>query len=150
MDENQQMNGQFPPRQQRMRPAESLRPRRSGIRVMPIILFVLLVFMTGVAGYEWYSLNKVKKELGVTAQEDVQALVKEVGKLVVLPQGEIPTVATVADPAALKDQQFFAHASKGDKVLIFTQAQKAILYSPSSHKIVEIAPINLNANGSSR
>jgi hypothetical protein len=33
----------------------------------------------------------------------------------------------------------------GDKVLIYSRAQKAILYSPSKNKIIEVAPINLTA-----
>ena len=58
-------------------------------------------------------------------------------------QGEDPTVATVVDPERLRDQPFFANAKQGDKVLIYTNAKKAILYSPESNKIIEVAPVNI-------
>ena len=54
-------------------------------------------------------------------------------------------MATVSDPEKLKDQPFFAKAQKGDKVLIYSNSQKAILYSPTEDKIVEVAPINSSA-----
>jgi len=66
-----------------------------------------------------------------------------VGKLMVLPEGETPTIATVSDPDKLKDQAFFAHAKTGDKVLIYAKAKKAILYSPTDNRIVEVAAIDL-------
>lgn len=76
-------------------------------------------------------------------QEEVKRLVAEVGKLVELPQGEDPTVATVTDVNKLKDQPFFQKAKNGDKVLIYTNARKAYLYSPTLKKILDVAPINL-------
>ena len=72
-------------------------------------------------------------------------LVELVGKLIILPTGEEPTLATVSDPEKLKDQAFFKNAVLGDKVLIYAAAKKAILYSPSRGKIIEVAPVNLNA-----
>ena len=80
---------------------------------------------------------------------EVKKLVAEVGNLVLLPEGETPTIATVSDPEALKAQPFFAGALKDDKVLIYTTAQKAILYRPSVGKIVQIAPINIGAANTS-
>ncbi len=62
-----------------------------------------------------------------------------------LPEGETPTVATVSDLKPLKGQAFFAHATVGDKVLIYASAQKAILYNPRDKKIIEVAPISLGS-----
>ena len=68
----------------------------------------------------------------------------------VLPEDEEPSVATVADPEQLAGQPFFSKAKKGDKVLIYTNAQKAILYDPVAKKIIDIAPLNIgNAPGGS-
>lgn len=79
-------------------------------------------------------------------QEANQALIDKVGKLIVLPAGEVPTIATVTDPDKLKaEQPFFAQASLGDKVLIYTGARKAYMYNPTQNKIIEVAPINIGA-----
>jgi isopentenyl diphosphate isomerase/L-lactate dehydrogenase-like FMN-dependent dehydrogenase len=77
-------------------------------------------------------------------QKDLEMTIKMVGKHLVLPTNETPTMATVSDPEKLKDQAFFANAKKGDKVLIYANSQKAILYDPESDRIVEVAPINTN------
>ncbi len=75
----------------------------------------------------------------------MKKLVLEVGKLIELPIGEDPTVATVTDITKLKDQPFFAKAKNGDKVLIYTNARKAILYDPQAKKVIDIAPINIGS-----
>ncbi len=113
-------------------------------RVLVIIAVVALVL----AGYFYSQVRSLKQDPQVLAQQEVADLMLKVGKLVVLPEGETPTVATVSDPEALKDQAFFAKAVKGDKVLIFAQAKKAILYSVEMNKIIDVAPLNIgNAKG---
>ena len=79
------------------------------------------------------------------AREIIEArdIIEKVARLVVLPEGETPTIATVTDPERLKEQAFFSNAQRGDKVLIYTTAKKAILYNPTANKIVEVAPLNI-------
>jgi hypothetical protein len=50
-------------------------------------------------------------------------------------------MATVLEQDKLKDQPFFARAQNGDKVIIYTQNKKAILYRPSENRIIEVAPL---------
>ncbi|MGH9857147.1 MAG: hypothetical protein ACRD4B_04810, partial [Acidobacteriota bacterium] len=78
------------------------------------------------------------------AKEETRLLIEKVGSLTELPNDE-PTIATVRDVTKLQDQSFFQNAQNGDKVLIFTQAKKAVLYRPSTEKIIEIAPVNLGS-----
>ncbi|MFZ2500364.1 MAG: hypothetical protein WAW90_00035 [Minisyncoccia bacterium] len=110
------------------------------------VLAVLLVISIGTGVYFY---QKATADPQKEALKELQATIVSVGKLMVLPAGETPTMATVSDPEKLKDQPFFIHAQKGDKVLIYTASQKAILYSPSLNKIVEVAPINAGATGGS-
>ncbi len=105
---------------------------------LPALFLVLFIAASGTA---YYFYQRIPKE--PSAQTEVKALVAQVGQLIVLPQGEDPTVATVVDPEKLKDQPFFANAKKGNKVLIYTNEKKAILYDPESNKIVEVAPVNI-------
>jgi hypothetical protein len=61
-----------------------------------------------------------------------------------LPQGETPTVANVSDADAAKKQSaFFVDAQNGDKVLMYVKAGQAILYRPSTNKIIKVAPLTL-------
>ena len=108
-----------------------------------IILVGLAVVSGGSVTYFYNELREVKQDPNKVSQEETNRVIAQVAKLIVLPEGETPTLATISDPEKLKDQPFFAKAQTGDKVLIYTNARKAILYSPTQNKIVEVAPINL-------
>jgi hypothetical protein len=115
------------------------------LRIKKIFLIISTTAILAIvlAGYFSYQLYISKKDPQVTIQKETSDLVDKISKLIVLPEGETPTIATVSDPEALKDQIFFAQAQKGDKVLIYAQAKKAILYSVTLNKILEVAPLNI-------
>jgi hypothetical protein len=79
------------------------------------------------------------------AQNQIRKVVADVGKLIVLPADETPTIATVSDLAPLKSQPFFNNAAVGDQVLIYTNARKVILWRPAENKIIEVAPLTVNS-----
>ena len=110
-----------------------------------IILAVLTVASLGSTGYLYRQFAALKQNPQKIVQDEAKALIAKVGELIVLPSGEDPTIATVNDPEKLKAQPFFANAQKGDKVLIYTNAKKAILYRPATHKIIDVAPVNIGA-----
>jgi hypothetical protein len=66
----------------------------------------------------------------------------KVARLVIVPSGETPTVATVSNADKLKAQTFFANAKDGDKVIVYAKAKQAILYRPSTNQIVTMAPVS--------
>jgi len=110
------------------------------------IIGVLVLAVLAAGGTAAYFYNQTQQDPQSQVQEEIDALVAQVGELVVLPEGEAPTVATVSDIELLREQPFFARGKNGDRVLIYTNARKAILYDPVANKIVEIAPINLGEN----
>jgi len=112
-------------------------------RLVRVVLPVVAVIAVILAFYFYSQVRALKQDPQIAAQKEVAQLVEKVGKLVVLPANETPTVATVSDPEALKDQAFFASAEKGDKVLIYAEAKKAILYSVTLNKIIDVAPLNI-------
>jgi hypothetical protein len=113
------------------------------------ILAVAVVVISLLAVY-FYNISRSAQVGSKDAtQQEVKNLIAEVGKLMVLPDGEEPTVATVSDPEKLRDQEFFAKASAGDKVLVYRQAGRAILYSVALNKILEVAPITGNQSATS-
>lgn len=109
------------------------------IALVSVVMVLVLAVGTSIYFYSKANANNIDPA------KDLQNTIKRVSKLMVLPADETPTIATVSDPEKLKDQPFFANAKKGDKVLIFSNSAKAILYSPTEDKIVEVAPINSNA-----
>ena len=121
-----------------------LRGYSSQSLIIIIGLALTLLAAVGTAIYFYMQYQRAQTELTKTTQSNEQAaLIAEVGKLIVLPTNEQPTIATVSDVNRLKNQSFFTHARDGDKVLIYTKAQEAILYDPLANKIVEVGPISL-------
>ena len=108
-----------------------------------MVLFVLFIVAVGLAAFFYRELSTYKDNPQKVMQEEVQAVVEQVGQIMILPQGEQPTLATVSDLSQLKDQPFFVNAKIGDKVLLYANARKAILFDPVANKIVEVAPINI-------
>ena len=80
---------------------------------------------------------------------DVKTLIQNVGKLIQLPTDEDPSVATIADISKLKDQPFFAYGENGDKVLIYANKKKAIIYRPSINKIIEAGSVEITTGSES-
>jgi hypothetical protein len=97
-----------------------------------IILIVATSFYFSVSYYRGQS------DSGAAIAEETKLLTSRIEKFMELPGGEEPTLATVTDRAKLKGQEFFAHAQDGDKVLIYAEAKKAILFRPSTGKIIEV------------
>ena len=111
------------------------------------IAVTLIIAVASTPAYYFYNQYQKSQQLlknpTEAAKEEVRTLVAKVGALLELPQGEEPTVATVSDKEKLKDQPFFQKAENGDKVLIYTQSRKAILFRPSTNKIIEVSTVNL-------
>jgi len=101
----------------------------------------VIALTAGFGTYYFYTkYQTLKKNPDLITKEETQVLTERVGKAMQLPD-ETPTVATVMDKDKVKDQPFFTNAQNGDKVLLFVNAKKAILYRPSTDKIIEVAPI---------
>lgn len=118
------------------------------IKVLAVLILLLLIGSLSSSAYLFKTYQKTKELLNnptQAAKEETKSLTAKVGKLLDLPNEE-PTVATIVDSTKLKDQPFFSKAKNGDKVILYTNAKKAILYRPSENKIIDVAPINIGAN----
>ena len=92
--------------------------------VIGILVLTTIVSVGAVSDFY----NQLQQDPQVQVQEEIDKLVAQVGELLVLPEGEQPTVATVSDVNLLGDQPFFAHAKNGYRVMMYTIATKGILY----------------------
>ncbi|OGI27112.1 MAG: hypothetical protein A2359_02520 [Candidatus Moranbacteria bacterium RIFOXYB1_FULL_43_19] len=109
-------------------------PFRSIITVL-FVFFALLAILY----YATFHVIRTRQDSNAAAQKEVKLITERIGKFMELPQGETPTLATVNDREKLEGQQFFLNSRNGDKVLVYPKAKKAILYRPSSGKIIEVA-----------
>ena len=105
-----------------------------------LVILLLISVISAVYFYSRYTAVKTNPQK--IAQDEKTALITQVGRLMVLPSEE-PTIATVSNIEALRSQPFFANAKNGDRVLIYVNARKAVLYDPVNNKIVEATPINI-------
>lgn len=124
-----------------------------GGRFALISLSTALIVLAAIAPtYYFYTKYQHSQQLlknpTQAAAEDLRALVAAVGKVIELPNEE-PTLATVTDREKLSSQPFFAKSQNGDKVLIFQLNKKAILYRPSTAKVIEVSTLNVFDGGGS-
>ncbi|TAK96741.1 efflux RND transporter permease subunit [Patescibacteria group bacterium] len=121
---------------------------RKWMKTALVALVVLVAVGLGVAAYYFYHQYKLAtRDPKDVAQAETQQLVDAIGRFMDLPLNEEPKVATVTDKEKLKSQVFFARAENGDKVLMYVEAQKAILYRPSTGRVIEVSQLLSGAEG---
>jgi hypothetical protein len=106
----------------------------------------ILVILAATSGYFYWQNKQNLAKLNnpnQASEQETKALTEQVGKLMDLPKDESPTVISVVDKEKVKEQAFFTSAENGDKVLVYTAAKKAILYSPVTGKIIEVGPVDI-------
>lgn len=88
-----------------------------------------------------YTVYRAHPEL--SGVEQANEVLKKVGSLIQLPSGETPTMATINDAvSAKKAQPFLVNALNGDILIVYQNAAEAILYRPSSNKLIAVGPVN--------
>lgn len=125
------------------------KPSRFG-RILSFLRKPGTIFAILLAAGVWYAYATQPATKSANQTNEAYELVTKVGKLIELPSGETPTIATVTDVTKVKDQAFFVNAQNGDKLLIYPQAKKAILYRPSTNKVINVAPLVIGPTQPSR
>ncbi|HEY5806219.1 MAG TPA: hypothetical protein VIS56_02415 [Candidatus Saccharimonadales bacterium] len=123
-----------------------VRSKRLSRKLYWLILLVVVGAIAWFGRAYWQThtqLTALQSDPAVAARQESKDLVDAVGKLIVLPD-ESPAIATVDDKDKLTSQAFFKNAANGDKVLMYAEAKKAILYRPSVNKVLEVAYLNID------
>ncbi|NTU66873.1 MAG: LytR C-terminal domain-containing protein [Candidatus Moranbacteria bacterium] len=124
----------------------SVPKNKKGTGFLRILTILILVGLAGTSIYYFRQYKKIKENPNSIAQEETKAITEKLSKIMDLPQGEDPTLATVSDRDKLKEQEFFKNAENGDKILIYAGAKQAILYRPVANKIIQVAPLIMDQN----
>lgn len=115
-------------------------------KVPPPIYLMVLIGLFVVVFFFVKQGMKPSVEKALPKDAEAKLLIQEVGELLILPSGEMPTVATVSDKNNLQQEAFFTRAQNGDKILVYAKAKQVILYRPSVKKIVNVAQLETDTN----
>ncbi len=107
-----------------------------GAAVLAVVLIVATIY---------FAVAARNANLTSPVKRDALDLVARVGQIMELPKNETPTVATVTDKSKLSNQTFFKQAENGDRILVYAGVHKAILFRPSSGKIIDVGQVKMNA-----
>lgn len=125
-----------------------------GSKVAPL-MFAALALGFGIFFFVKYQneANRAQELVAVHSNQvnGTEELINTISKLVLLPN-EKPTVATVSDSKKLVKKGILADAQNGDKLLVYQDAQKAVLFRPGVNKIIaveDIAPSTEDVAGAS-
>lgn len=99
---------------------------------------VVVVVVLAALGYYFLQVK------GVASNPDAvntKATLRELSKLMLVPSDAEPVISTITDTETIPKQPFFKYAQNGDIVIIFQSELKAVLYRPSTKRIVNMALI---------
>jgi hypothetical protein len=97
-----------------------------------VLLIVLVLIVVGVGGVAGSILLRPHSELA--------KLKEAIGRHYLLPNDEQPALLTVVDKDKLSSSYLKQYAEDGDKILIYQEYQRVIIYRPSADRIVDIGP----------
>lgn len=130
-----------------------------GIIVLSIVVTIVIIGLAGAAGYLYwqnqrlqhdvaqysdleqkYNTLKAESPASVAGLNDAERIVKQVSLMAELPQNELPTLVPIDDKEKVKGIDFFKNAQPGDYALVYQQNKIAVLYRPSTYKIINMGP----------
>ncbi|MHB8661002.1 MAG: hypothetical protein ACYC75_03700 [Minisyncoccota bacterium] len=130
-------------------PSASLFTRTFGFtRRLPIWFLLIVLALWSYGFYELGRYVVYQENPALSGQQQATDILNKVGGLIQLPANEAPTMAAINDAAsAKKTQPFLANAENGDVLIVYSNAQIAILYRPSENKLIAVGPVTSGAAG---
>jgi predicted PurR-regulated permease PerM len=123
-------------------------PPKSRLAVIIGIIVIAVIFALATVTVLLYKqVQDLRNNPDQAVVEKSNQLKDQVAKIMHLPD-ETPTIAEIKteDLDKLKTQAFFRDIKNGDKILIFSKAQKAVIYREEENRIINSGPIVINAN----
>lgn len=120
-------------------------------KALVITIIVGLVALAGVLEIKRQAVTAQLQQLTVQLQQQpgnqqnqelAGKIITEVRLLIDIPEDVQPTVATIVDVDALREQNsFYDKAENGDHLVV--TPTRAILYRPGEKKIIDVVPVQL-------
>jgi hypothetical protein len=130
-----------------------------GVVIVSVVVTVIIIGLAAATGYLYWQNQQLRSNVaqysdlkkkyddlqavspqGVTGLNDAERVVKQLNLIAELPQNEIPTMIPIDDKEKVKTVDFFKNAQPGDYVLVYPQTKFAVLYRPSTYKIINMGP----------
>lgn len=113
-----------------------------------IIVVIVIVIAAGYYIWKVYNpQNLTQTEVDKASQEQILSILSRVKRHLILPENELPQVAEIKDAAqASKEQPFLNGSQNGDFLIVYANAGKAIVYSPTRDLIINVGPVQVNGS----
>ena len=118
---------------------ENIMPRMNKNKFIYIIILLILI---GISVFFFLQYKSVK-DSNINPNKELKEVTEQASRIYDLPKGKA-TLITVESTKEFAGQEFFSDAEIGDKILIYTSAQQAIIYRPSTNKLVNVGPISIS------
>lgn len=102
-----------------------------------LILLLAIVFTLGAA----YKAEMASEEKQKKTENELMLV--RIGKLLNLPD-EKPIISTVNSKEDFANAPSFRAAEKGDKLIVWVNSNQAILYRPSTNKVLDVTPVKIS------
>lgn len=97
-----------------------------------VLIVILAIVFTLATIYRAEMANNEKSR-----KVENDSMMLRIGKLLKLPD-ETPIISTVSSKDDFKDAPAFRSAEKGDKLIVWVNSNQAILYRPSTNKVLDL------------
>ncbi len=110
--------------------------------LLACIPLIFLLVVGGYFGHRYWTSPEMRAQ---RLEKENKALITEIRKVMRLPEEANPVFYEIVDPAILiATQPFFTGSEKGDKLIVFPQSGKAVIYNPSKKIIINAGPIQFD------
>lgn len=116
-------------------------------KILLVLLLAAAIIFT-FAIFRYWAVAKNIDKIGENIKQNEQntsnskVLIGKVGRLILLPKNEVPSIATINNVALLQKQSsFYKNARNGDILLIYFQEKKAFIYDGVEDVIVNVGPV---------
>lgn len=108
---------------------------------------IIVAASVGVSIFAVKKYQDIKKNPTSAVTETNKTLLDKLGKILQLPTGEEPQIASVSDKTKLANDPFFKDAENGDSLIIYSKARRIIIYRESVNKVINQGPFTINTQG---